>query len=98
MKQGEVIKWKNSKELLENEELSPTFEDLILANVLRKIHIRLPRLVRAKYHPLIRGRKSLMDFKDDIFVMVSTFLMKIKDNLLLASKINGDLLERYVNF
>ena len=28
------------------EQLSPTFEDLILANVLRRIHVGLPRLVR----------------------------------------------------
>jgi hypothetical protein len=28
------------------EQLSPTFEDLILANVLRRIHVGLPSLVR----------------------------------------------------
>ncbi len=53
--------------LTEDEQLSPTFEDMILANVLRLIDTRLPGLVRDQYNKQAIGNKrSLMDLKKEI--------------------------------
>jgi len=78
-KQGDIIIWQNSKVLEEDEELSPTFEDMILANVLILIDSRLPGRVKENYHPLIGRTKSLMDYRTDILIQVPTFLTKIED-------------------
>jgi hypothetical protein len=53
--------------LTEDEQLSPTFEDMILANVLRLIDARLPGLVRDQYNKhAIDKKRSLMDLKKKI--------------------------------
>ncbi len=62
------------------EQLSPCFEDLILANVLRRIDVRLPRRVRSKYRHLIGRSKGLMDFKSEILAAVPTFLAQMENN------------------
>ena len=72
---GETIKWQNNRALLENEQLSPTFEDLILANVLDLVDMRLPELVREHYQHLMGRAKSLMDFKNEILANVP-FMLK----------------------
>jgi hypothetical protein len=93
-KQGEVIAWENSYVLSSDEELSPTFEDLILANVLRRINKRLPGLVRSKYQPLIGQSKSLMDYKSEIFAEVPFFLAQIENNQPAAANNDNKLLAR----
>ncbi len=53
--------------LTEDEQLSPTFEDMILANVLSLIDTRLPGVVRDQYNKHAIGRqRSLMDLKKEI--------------------------------
>ena len=65
-KKGDTVMWQNSMVLTKDEQLSPTFEDLILVNVLRLIDTQLPGLIRDQYKHLIGGAKSLMDYKSDI--------------------------------
>ena len=76
-KKGDIIVWQNDMILAEDEQLSPTFEELILANVLSLINAHLPGYVRNNYYRLIGKTKSLMDYKDDIFATVHGFLMAL---------------------
>ena len=73
--------WQNNKILEDDEELSPTFEDLILAIALGLIDNQLPERVRASYCHLIGRTKSLMDYKTDILDKVPFLLVKLEDNL-----------------
>ena len=81
-KQGDIILWQNSKVLEADEELSPTFEDLIFANVLFLIDSNLLGRVKEDYcHFIGRSKKSLMDYRTDILNHVPTFITKIEDIL-----------------
>ena len=77
-KKGYTIKWQNNMILAEDETLSPTFEELILDNVLGLIDTRLPRHVRSHYIGLMEVSNSLMDYKNDILNNVSSFLEEMK--------------------
>jgi len=77
-RKGDLVKWQNNKVLDEDEELSPTFEELILANVLSMIDNRLPRHVRDHYR-LSRESESLMEYMSDILAKIPTFLTAIHD-------------------
>jgi hypothetical protein len=79
-KKGDVITWQNNRVLKEDEELSPTFEELILAVVLELIDISLPDQMRKEYL-LGKREKSLMDYKSDILAKVPTHLIGIGANL-----------------
>jgi len=79
-KKGEVIVWQNNFVLPADEELSPTFEEMILANVLGLINPLLPGLVRNKYVQVMGKMKSLMDFRTDILVRVPVFLTEIENS------------------
>ncbi len=70
---------------MEDEELSPTFEELIFAVVLELIDTSLPVLVRNEYL-LGKIEKNLMDFKSDIFAKIPTYLIGIDGNLPTKSK------------
>jgi hypothetical protein len=94
-KKGDVIMWQNNRVLMEDEELSPTFEELILAVVLELIDTSLPVLVRKEYL-MEKIEKSLMDFKSDILAKIPTYLIGIDGNLSAKSK-NEEPLERYVS-
>ena len=74
-KKGDIIKWQNNRVLLEDEELSPTFEELILDRVLGLIDTRLPGYVWSHF---IEQSESLMDYKNDILNKVPTFLEEMK--------------------
>ena len=76
-KKGDVITWQNNRVLVEDEELSPTFEELILAVVLELIDISLPDQMRKEYL-LGKREKSLMDYKSDILNNVPSFLEEMK--------------------
>jgi hypothetical protein len=66
-KKGDIVAWQDNVVLTEDEQISPTFEDMILANVLRLVDTRLPRLVRELYNKQAIGSKiSLMDLKKEI--------------------------------
>jgi hypothetical protein len=76
-RKGDTIEWHNETILAEDEQLSPTFEELIFANVLSLINARLPGHVRNSYHHLIEKTKSLMDHRADILEKVPAFLEEI---------------------
>jgi hypothetical protein len=57
-KKGDIIAWQNNLVLPVDEELSPTFEEMILANVLGLINPLLPALVRDHYIQVINKNKS----------------------------------------
>ena len=80
MKKGDVILWQESRLLDADEEISPTFEIMILANVLGLIDTRLPVLVREKYRPLIGRTKSLMDYRMEILGEMLSSLSQTEDN------------------
>jgi hypothetical protein len=66
-KKGDIVAWQDNMVLTEDEHISPTFEDMILANVLRLIDTRLPGLVREQYNKHAIGRqRSLMDLRKEI--------------------------------
>ena len=67
--------------LTEDEKLSPTFEELILDNVLGLIDTRLPRHVRSHYFELMEEQDSLMDYKNDILDKVPSFLEEMKNGV-----------------
>jgi hypothetical protein len=77
-KKGYTVTWQNNMILAEDEKLSPTFEELILDNVLGLIDTRLPRHVRSHYIGLMEVSNSLMDYKNDILDNVSSFLEEMK--------------------
>lgn len=78
-KEGDIILWQNSRVLESDELLSPTFEDLILANVLGLIDSRLLGFVRDNYRHMIDRSRGLMDYRVDILLQVPTFLVKKED-------------------
>jgi hypothetical protein len=78
-KKGDIIMWQNNIVLDEDEELSPTFEEIILANVLFLIDARLPGHIKDVYQISDRA-KSLMDYRTDILSNVPTFLKGIKND------------------
>jgi len=67
-------KGENNRVLLEHEQVSTIFEDLIFVNVLDLIDKRLPELVHELYQHLIGKSKTLMDYKDEILAKVPTLL------------------------
>ncbi len=93
-KKGDIIVWQNDTILAEDEQLSPTFEELILANVLGLINAGLPAFVLKNYYRLIGKTKSLMDYKADILDKVPTFLNEINGNLPAVLKSDADIPSR----
>jgi hypothetical protein len=77
-KKGDTITWQNNRVLAKDEELSPSFEELILDNVLGLIDTRLPGYVRSHYIGVTEVSNSLMDYKNDILNKVPTFLEEMK--------------------
>ena len=80
-KKGDIIIWQNNMVLPADEELSPTFEEMILANVLGLISPHLPGLVRDNYVHRMGKTRGLMDFRTDILVKVPVFLAQIENTL-----------------
>jgi hypothetical protein len=85
-RKGDTIKWLNDTVLAEDEQLSPTFEELIFANVLGLINARLPGHVRNSYYHLIEKTKSLMDHRAAILEKVPIFLEEINGSPAAISK------------
>jgi hypothetical protein len=85
-KKGDVILWQNNTVLTNDEQLSPTFEELILVNVLGLIDVRLLGHVKDKYYNRLGDARSLMDYQADILSNVPNFLTELENNLLFASK------------
>jgi hypothetical protein len=95
-KKGDIIVWQNNAVLTEDEQLSATFEELVLAIVLGLIDTRLPGHVCDSYHDEDGKVKTLMDYKTDILAKVPFFLSEIGPNPSTMSKSEEDLLARYV--
>ena len=95
-KKGDIIMWQNTAVLTVDEELSPTFEELILGIVLGLVDIRLPGHVCDSYHEADGKAKNLMDYKKEILGKVPFFLSEIGPNLSAMSKSEEDLFSRYV--
>ena len=95
-KKGDIIMWQNTAVLTVDEELSPTFEELILGIVLGLVDIRLPGHVCDSYHDEDGKGKNLMDYKTDILAKVPFFLSVIELDLPAKSESEVDPLERYV--
>jgi hypothetical protein len=85
-RKGDTIEWQNDTILAEDEQLSPTFEELIFANVLSLINARLPGHVRNNYYHLIKKSKSVMDHRADILEKVPIFLEEINGTPAAVSK------------
>jgi hypothetical protein len=92
-KKGDTIMWQNNKVLTEDEQLSPTFEEMILVSVLGLIDARLPEHVLDHYEHSMGGAQSMMDYKTDILAKLPIFLTEIESNTA-APPINADHTER----
>jgi hypothetical protein len=75
-KKGDVIPWQDNRVLDEDEQLSPTFEELMLAHVLGLIDTRLPEYVRDHF---MESTKSIMQCQSDILVKVPTFIAELEN-------------------
>jgi hypothetical protein len=75
-KKGDIITWQNDAVLMEDEQLSPTFEELILAIVLLLIDPSLPGQVRNEYRHLLGTKKDLMDYRDEILTQLPSSVIK----------------------
>jgi hypothetical protein len=73
-KKGDIIAWQNNLVLPVDEELTPTFEEMILANVLGLINPLLPALVRDQYVQVITlnsSKKIRVDLASVPFINLS---------------------------
>ena len=93
-RKGDTIEWLNDTILTDDEQLSPTFEELIFANVLSLINARLPGHVRNNYNHLIKKTKSLMDHRAAILEKVPIFLEEINGSLAAVSKSDVEISSR----
>ena len=73
-KAGTRIKFMNHFELIEDEILSPTFEEIILLWCLEKIDRRLPNLVNQTFGHKLMEDFTLKDIQDDIFEKIPQLL------------------------
>ncbi len=93
-RKGDTIVWQNDTILAEDEQLSPTFEELIFANVLGLINARLPGHVRNNYNHLFKKTKSLMDHRAAILEKVPIFLEEINGSPDAVSKSDVEISSR----
>jgi hypothetical protein len=96
-KKGDTIVWQNNRVLEEDEQLSRSFEEIILINVLDLIDIRMPGHVRDHYQHLPGNMKWLMDYKSDIFAKMPTFLQEMEGNVFSVPKNDIVKFERYAS-
>jgi hypothetical protein len=80
-KKGEIITWQNDTVLMEDEQLSPTFEELILAIVLALIEPGLLGQVRNEYRHRLGTTKDLMDYRDEILTQLPSSFIKTEISL-----------------
>jgi hypothetical protein len=83
--------WQDNTIMTEDEQLSPTFEEMILATVLGLVDGRLPRHVRDRYLHLIGRKRSLMDYLAEILDRVPLFLAELENGFTFTAASNkGD--------
>jgi hypothetical protein len=94
-KKGDIITWQNDTVLIEDEQLSPTFEELILAIVLALIDPGLPGQVRNEYRQLLGRTKDLMNYRDEILTQVPSSFIKTEISLPAVCDNKEEHLDRY---
>jgi hypothetical protein len=82
--------WQDNTIMTEDEQLSPTFEEMILATVLGLVDARLTRHVRDRYLHLIGRKRSLMDYLAEILDRVPLFLAELENGFTAANKGDRD--------
>ncbi len=97
-KKGDVLVWQNNTVLAEDEQISPTFEELILTVVLIIIDSRLPGHIKHEYFDLIGKNGSIMDYKKEILTKVPAFLRALESDQSSLSERDDDLHSRYRRF
>ena len=95
-KKGDIITWQNDTVLMEDEQLSPTFEELILAVVLALIDPGLPGQVRHEYRHLLGTTKNLMDYRDEILTQLPSSFIKTETGHPAVCDNKEEHLDRYV--
>ena len=76
-KQGDRIQFKNDQIMLEDEKLSPSFENAIVLWALEKIDPRLPSKVKKNYGYQMTGNTTLKDVQPVIFENVEAMLEEL---------------------
>ena len=92
-KQGDVVCYKNNYTLLEDEKLTPTFENAIVLWALDKIDPRLPAKVKRNYGHQMTGNVTLRDVQPVIFEHIDSMLEELdqsQTSKLLASQSLAD--------
>jgi hypothetical protein len=93
-KKGDVLFWQNNTVLAEDEQISPTFEELILTVVLIMIDSRLPGHIKHEFFDLIGKNGSIMDYKKEILAKVPAFLIALESDQSPLSERDDDLHSR----
>ena len=77
-KKHDKIEWKNET-MNQDEKLTPSHEDLILLEVLRILHPKLPFYVRDQYMHKMGKNKRLMDFKTEILTKAKQYIKELSE-------------------
>jgi hypothetical protein len=96
-RKGDTVMWQKKQQVLdEDERLSPTFEELILASVLNLINVHLPGHVWNHFLHLNGGGEmdSLMAYRADILDKIPVFLAEIESRLSAPARSDVDPLSR----
>jgi hypothetical protein len=95
-KKNTKIEWKNEV-LHEDERLTPSHEDLILLNVLKLLHTKLPAYIRENYAHKIGQDKRLMDYKTEILTKTKQYIQEIESPQVSAISSNEELQCNYTS-
>jgi hypothetical protein len=94
-RKGDTVLWQKKQVLDEDEQLSPTFEELILASVLNLINVHLPGHVWNHFLQFSGGEMdSLMAHRADILDRIPVFLAEIESRLAAPARSDVDPLSR----
>lgn len=78
-KGGELLLFRNNEPLAEDEEMSPTLENMIVLMWLERIDPRLPKKVSATFAHQMVGNTSLRDLQPTICARLSSLLQEMDD-------------------
>ena len=81
-KRGDLMLYKNSQALTEDEKLSPSFENAIVLWSLEKIDPRLPAKVKKNYGHQMTGNTTLKDIQPIIFQNIPVMLEELEQTQL----------------
>jgi len=78
-KEGELLLFRNSEPLAEDEEMSPTLENMVVLLWLERIDPRLPKKVSATFAHQMIGNTSLRDLQPTICARIPGLLQELDD-------------------